>query len=446
MNARQTKQTGGSLKNLFALVCLCFAGQTHALSFDQALDLAVGYDKKYAAAIYEARSSEYLPTIARAGLLPKLTISGFQANNNLTQTAPDFLGNTASTTQNYTAKSYTGQLTQPLLNLAAIATYLQSKKQENAARQKLAVDLNELKMKVIDTYCALASAKQVLHDTQNELGTLIEQERIILTKLQLGAASKTDLEEVIYAKLQTQAISDDANNTLLQAKIDLEALIGRPIAPTEALEFPATLLPPSIKLDELLTLAKETNPKILYQQEVYGSALYEQKKNRAGFVPTIDIVGYQGYQNSNTLSTVGQKSTQGYLGLQLNIPLSTGGETYGKERQAAFYAESQRLLIESEMNEVQAQVKKLHSQAFVTSEKLATLKLQVHSAQQLYLSFLKQQEMGLKSTYDLLIATRRKFQSERDLAKTKYDRIAVLKKLEVAVGDAPLATSTFNVR
>ena len=43
-------------------------------------------------------------------------------------------------------------------------------------------------------------------------------------------------------------------------------------------------------------------------------------------------------------------------------------------------------------------------------------------------------EMGLKSTYDLLVATRRKFQSERDLAKTGYERIQALKKLEVVVG------------
>ena len=424
-----------NVKLLVASGCLCASVQAQALDFDQALDQAIGYDKKYASAIFEARSAEYLPLISRAGLLPKLSITGFQANNNLTQTAPDVFGNISTTTQNYTSKSYSGQLTQPLLNLAAIASYLQSKNQEKAAQAKLAVDLNELKTKVIDAYCAMATASEVYLDTTKELGTISEQEKILHAKQLAGAASKTDLEEVIYAKLQTQATLDDAKNTLMQTKIDLESLTGQAISTSEPLDFPVMYLPLNKKLAELLSAAKDSNPKILHQQGNYEAALYEQKKNRAGYAPTVDIVGYQGYQNSNTLSTVGQKSIQGYLGLQLNIPISTGGETYGKERQSALYAESQRLLVESESDAVQASVKKLYSQAGIAAEKLATLKSQTAAADQLYLSFLKQQELGLKSTYDLLIATRRKFQSERDLAKTKYEHIQALKKLEVVVGD-----------
>lgn len=424
-----------NVKLLIATSYLCASTQAHALTFDQALDLAIGYDRKYASAIFEARSAEYLPIIGRAGLLPKVSITSFQANNNLTQTAPGIFGNVSTTAQNYTAKSFVGQLTQPLLNLAAIAGYLQSKEQDRAAQAKLAVDLNELKTKVIDAYCAMAVASEVYLDTAKELGTLSEQEKILHAKQVAGAASKTDLEEVIYAKLQTQATLDDANNVLMQAKIDLESLTGQAIAINERLEIPIVHLLPNKTLDVLLSAAKEGNPKILYQQGNYESAMYEHKKNRAGYAPTVDIVGYQGYQNSNTLSTVGQKSIQGYLGLQLNIPISTGGETYGKERQSALYAESQRLLVESESDAVQASVKKLYTQARIASEKLETLKSQTGVADQLYLSFFKQREMGLKSTFDLLVATRRKFQSERDLAKTKYERIQMLKKLEVVVGD-----------
>jgi len=421
-----------------ACICLGVMSQADALSLDGALDAAIGYDKKYASAIFEARSAQYLPTIARAGLLPKLSVTGFQANNNLTQTGANAFGSASTTQQNYTAKSYAGQLTQPLLNLAAITGYLQSKKQEKAAQQKLAINLNELKTKVIEAYCALASAQEVYLDTAKELRTLIDQEKIVSTKQKAGAASTTDLEEVIYAKLQTQATLDDANNALMQAKIDLETLTGQAIARNEPLELPVVYLSHTKKLDELLSIAKESNPKILYQQSNYQSALYEQKKNQAGYAPTIDIVGYQAYQNSNTISTVGQKSAQGYLGLQLNIPISTGGDTYGKERQAAFYAQSQRLLVESEADEVQASVKKMYSQSQIATEKLTTLQAQTRSAEQLYLSFVKQRELGLKSTYDLLIATRRKFQSERDLAKTKYERIGSLKKLEVIVSDERL--------
>ena len=426
-----------------ACLCLGLTSQASALTYDQALDYAVGYDKKYASAILEMRSAQYLPTIARASLLPKVTMTGFQANNNLTQNGLDPFGNISTTTQNYTAKSYVGQMTQPLINLAAIASYLQSAKQEKAARQKLGMELNDLKNKVIEAYCSLASAQEAYADTEKELGTLIEQEKIAIAKQFAGASSKTDVEEITYAKLQTQANLDDAKSALLQAKISLEALMGGSISMKELLGVPQIYLPPGRSLNTLIDDAKETNPKVGYQQSSYESALYENKKNKAAYIPTVDIVAYQGYQNSNTLSTVGQKSTQGYLGLQLNIPVFTGGETYGKERQSAFYAESQRLLLESEKNDVEASVRKLYSQAEISSQKLATLAAQTETADRLYLSFLKQHELGLKSTYDLLVTLRRKFQSERDLSKTKYERVQILKKLEVTVGDIHLTGNSF---
>jgi len=405
----------------------------YALTFDQALDQAIGYDKKYASAIYDARSAEYLTVVGRAGLLPKITLTGFQANNNLTQNQPGVFGGVSTTQQNYTAQSYAAQLTQPLLNLSAIASYLQSSNQERAAQQKLRIELNDLKYKVIDGYCSLALAQESYSDTAKELNALIVQEKIVIARQLAGVSSKTDIEEVDYALLQTRANLDDAKNALIQAKIGLEKLIGTRLSIRELLEVPQVNLPIDINLGDLINSVKSTSPKILYQKNNLEVAIYENKKNKGAYVPNVDVVAYQGYQNSNSLSTIGQKSAQGYIGLQLNIPLITGGETYGKERQSAFNVESQRMLLESEINDAEELVKKQYFQVKSSNEKLLTLRYQVQVADRLYVSFLKQKELGLKSTYDLLIATRRKFQSERDLNKSKYEQIQAVRKLEITM-------------
>ena len=240
---------------------------------------------------------------------------------------------------------------------------------------------------------------------------------------------------MVYAKLQVQANLDDAQNLFTQSKLSLEKLIGIKLSQNEFMTTPPTAPLINSSLHELIDHAKNINPKILYQQENYASAILENKKNKAAHIPTVDVVGYQGYQNSNTISTVGQKSMQGYLGFQLNVPLITGGETFGKERQSAFNAESQRMLLESEINDVVESVQKLYSQAKISSEKTLTIEHQVQVANALYKSFKRQQELGLKSTYDLLIATRKKFQSEKDLLKTKYEYIQAIKKLEILVSE-----------
>ena len=423
-----------SANTLMGFLCLCLASHISALTYDEALDQAVGYDKKYASAIFESRSAEYLPTIGRAGLLPKISLNGFQAANKLSQSQADIFGQPNTTQQNYLSQSYSAQLTQPLINLSAIAAYLQSTEQEKAAKQKLNVEFNDLKTKVIEAYCSLASAQEARYIIVKELNTLTEQEKIAVAKQVVGAYSRTDVEEITYTKLQSQANLDEENNSLIQAKITLEKLIGREISTKELLTLPQSYLPINSKLGSLIDAAKDGNPKIQYQKNNLESAIYENIKNKSAYSPTVDIVGYQGYQNSNTISTIGQKSNQGYIGLQLNISLVNGGETFGKERQSAFFAESQKMLLESEINDVEESVKKLHSQANISNEKLSTLRLQVTTANLLYTSLLKQKELGTKSTYDLLISLRRKFQSERELSLTKFERIRALKKLEVVIG------------
>lgn len=419
---------------IFFIFCLLFSINAKALTYEQALDLAIGYDKKYASAILEQKSSEYLSTIARSGLIAKMQLTGFQAANRLNNNQPDIFGNPGTTNLNYTSQNYTASLTQPLLNLAALAEYMQSGKQEEAAVAKLSIAFNELSLQVASAYSSFGAAKEALYYTKKELSVLEDQEKITLAKKKAGLSSQTDLEEVIYSKLQVQANLDDANNTLASAIITLEKLIGIKVPPNELVAFIPNKNLLGRTLDDLIFAAKQDNPKILYQKKQYESSVYEHRKARAGWAPTLDLVAQQSYQNSGTLSTINQKSLQTYTGLQLNIPIFNGGATYGRDRQTAINSESQRVLIESETNDVEESIKKDYESMRTANDRYKTLKSQVESAKYLFGSTEKQKEMGLKSTYDLLISIRRLFQSERESSRTKYDGALAGKKLEINSG------------
>lgn len=418
---------------LLGVMWLVLTTRVMAMTYGEALGQAVGHDKQYAAAIYEAQSSEYLPVIGRAGLLPKLSLSGFQASNALTQANQDFLGNPNTSSQRYLAQSLAGQLTQPLINLAALAAYLQSKSQASASQQKLAISFSELASNVAGAYYGLASARESYAYTKKEVKNFDDQERVIHVRRLNGAASSADLEEIRYAKMQALVTLDEVRNDIEQASISLEKLLGRKIADSEILQLPAKDDIIKEKLETLMATGIERNPKILYQKQMHESARLEHKKNQASYAPTLDLVGYQGYQNSNTLSTIGQKSKQGYLGLQFNVPIFDGGEAYGKERQSALFVESQRMVLESEIGNVVEGIKKAYTQAKISSEKLNTLRQQLSSANFLYKSFQEQNALGLKSTYELLSVARKKFQCEREIAKTTYEKALAIKHLEIMI-------------
>lgn len=410
------------------------AKSSSALTYEQALDKAIGYDKKYASAVLEQKSSDYLSTIARASLLAKVSINGFQAVNRLNQRQADIFGNPNTTSLNYGSQSYTAQITQPLINLAAIANYIGSNRQEEAQRAKLAIAFNDLAINVANAYATLGAAKETLFYSKKELETLENQEKIVTARKREGISSQSDIEEVLYSKAQAKVSLDEATNALVQAQITLEKLTGEMMPANEPISFIVSQKIIQHSLGDLIELAKSGNPRIIYQQKNYETANYEHERNKAAYAPTVDLVAAQSFQNSGTLSTINQKSLQTYAGFQLTIPIFEGGSTYGKERQSAYYADSQRVLVESEVNDVRESIQKDYEQLRISNLKYKSLEEQVKSAKFLFSSIDRQRVLGAKSTYDLMTYIRRQFQSERDAAKAKYEAALSSKKLEINTG------------
>src|SRR5262249_33271742 len=84
-------------------------------------------------------------------------------------------------------------------------------------------------------------------------------------------------------------------------------------------------------------LAEKQSYPVLIQQAVSDIAQLEVKRQSAGHLPTLDVVGSYGTtRDTGSITTgVGRDITTSQIGLQLAVPIYQGGGISSREREAA---------------------------------------------------------------------------------------------------------------
>jgi outer membrane protein len=165
-------------------------------------------------------------------------------------------------------------------------------------------------------------------------------------------------------------------------------------------------------------------------------ATLEIDKQKAGHLPTVDLVGSYLYQGGNgaTNFSNGFDFRQGQIGVQLNVPIYQGGFVNSKVRQAIALQDNARQNLE-----VARRVALFNAQtgfAGVTSA-VASVKAfeqAAASAQVAYDSNRLGQEVGVRTNLDVLNTQQNVYQARRDVAQAYFNYLIGVLRLKSAVG------------
>ena len=113
--------------------------------------------------------------------------------------------------------------------------------------------------------------------------------------------------------------------------------------------------PDPASLDDWTATALENNPAILSAKYNVDIARKEIERQDAADSPAIDLVGSYSFARSD--ADAGVNSNNGVLGVQLSLPLYTGGGVQAATRQARFQYEAAQDVLEQTRRAVQAQVR-----------------------------------------------------------------------------------------
>ena len=421
---------------LAALTCAPLCTPAWSLDLSQAYQAAMSQDSSIRATRAATEAKQERLSQARSQLMPNLSASASRNRNSLESTTPNFLGNAVTTNTNYNSSSAALTLRQPLWRTYQMADYRQAKAQVDDADAILDRELQNVGVRVSSAYFeALLTAEQLaLVLAQKTAYT--SQFDSAKKRLVAGTGTRTDIDEAQAALDLNVAQELEVRQNVDYTHRQLQTLINRPIDNLAAFDPNKLVLGPPLpnRLEDWTERAEASSPEIRSMKAQVEVARYEVEKAQAGHQPTLDAIAQFSRNESDTVTSVNNRYTNKSIGLQLNIPIFSGGYVNSTVRQALASQESAQHSLEALRRDLGVRVH--HEFRGVTEGvlKVQALEQAVRSTEQVALSNRRSFEAGSRTLIDTLNAEQQKVSAQRDLAQARYIYLISRVRLQALAG------------
>jgi outer membrane protein len=193
------------------------------------------------------------------------------------------------------------------------------------------------------------------------------------------------------------------------------------------------MVPPAPNdLQQWSDTAQQQNFNIIANQSSLETVRKEIEVTRSGHYPTLDLVG--GYNVNRTTNDVGTEANTASIGLELSVPLYTGGLVSSRTEQAWANFRAAQQQLDQTRRSVNRQVRDAYRGVLSTISRVEALKAATVSAKSALESTQAGYEVGTRTIVDVLNVQRNLFSSQRDYLGSRYDYIINGVSLKSAAG------------
>ena len=379
---------------------------------------------------------ERLPQ-ARAGLLPQISASAGRNNNNLDTTAPNILGTPVTTNDKYLSDNKTVQLRQPIVNMQRWLQFQQAKSVVEEVEANLDRDLQNLVVRVAGAYFEALMADEQLDLVLAQKKTYTALVDAAKKGLAAGSGTRTDIDDA-QSRLDMAAAQElEARQNQDLARRQLQLLVNQPVDQIAKLNVAALQLsaPMPANLDDWTRKAEQASPEIRAMQARLDAARREVSKAQAGHLPTLDAVAQWSNSGSENITRVNSRYENKTIGLQLNIPLYSGGYVNSTIRQAVAEQTRAEESLEALRRDLGVRVHKEYRGVSEGVLRVRALEQAARSAEQMMKSTQMSLTAGSRTQLDLLNAQQQFTLALRDLAQARLVYLLSGVRLASLVGD-----------
>ena len=426
-----------------ALVCALVSAavatwaQAPVMDLKQVYQAALEQDATIRASRATADSGrERLPQ-ARAGLLPQISASAGRNNNNLDTTAPNILGTPVTTNEKYLSDNKTLQLRQPLVNMQRWLQFQQAKSVVEEVEANLDRDLQNLVVRVAGVYFEALMADEQLDLVLAQKKTYTALVDAAKKGLAAGSGTRTDIDDA-QSRLDMAAAQElEARQNQDLARRQLQLLVNQPVNQIAKLNVAALQLsaPMPANLDDWTRKAEQASPEIRAMQARLDAARREVSKAQAGHLPTVDAVAQWSNSGSENITRVNSRFENKTIGLQLNIPLYSGGYVNSTIRQAVAEQTRAEESLEALRRDLGVRVHKEYRGVSEGVLRVRALEQAARSAEQMMKSTQMSLTAGSRTQLDVLNAQQQFTLALRDLAQARLVYLLSKVRLASLVGD-----------
>ena len=379
---------------------------------------------------------ERLPQ-ARAGLLPQISASAGRNNNNLDTTAPNILGTPVTTNEKYLSDNKTLQLRQPLVNMQRWLQFQQAKSVVEEVEANLDRDLQNLVVRVAGVYFEALMTDEQLDLVLAQKKTYTALVDAAKKGLAAGSGTRTDIDDAQSRLDMATAQELEARQNQDLARRQLQLLVNQPVNQIAKLNVAALQLsaPMPANLDDWTRKAEQASPEIRAMQARLDAARREVSKAQAGHLPTVDAVAQWSNSGSENITRVNSRFENKTIGLQLNIPLYSGGYVNSTIRQAVAEQTRAEESLEALRRDLGVRVHKEYRGVSEGVLRVRALEQAARSAEQMMKSTQMSLTAGSRTQLDVLNAQQQFTLALRDLAQARLVYLLSKVRLASLVGD-----------
>lgn len=420
-----------------ALLGVLAAPAAIGMDFRQAYEAALENDASIRASRAAAQaSSERLPQ-ARAQLLPNVSLNLGRNFNDLTSEGRNMLGQPTTSETRYWSGNQTLSVRQPIYRPYLGAQLRQAEAQVRDADASLEKDEQSLVVRVGESYFEALLARDQVALVLAQKATFTSQLDAAKKGFAAGSGTRTDVDDAQARLDMTLAQELEARQNEGFSRHKLEALTGQPVrdlAGIDAARFsPQEPIP--LSAQNWITRAEEHSPELESLRAQLEAAQQEIEKAKAGHRPTLDAVAQWAKTNSDSVTSVNSRYNNKSIGLQLSVPLYSGGYVSSTVRQAVATQTRVQEMLEATRRDLGVRVYREFRAVTEGALRIKALEQAVRSAEQALTSSRKSYAAGSRTSLDVLNAEQQRVATMRDLAQARYVYLVSRLRLHSLVGD-----------
>ena len=425
-----------------------FAAQNLLDTYDQALRndtdlLTARAESGAAAARYRQARGQLLPNLSANADYSRVTQDQtFESPNDDGGMAGGgfFGGSDGATTSDQ--QSYSLDLTQPLFNWTA----WQNKDAAAARSQQAALSLSaaeqQLIVRVAEAYFDVLAARDAVTGAREQQRSINRQLDRAQAAFEAGLDPITDQQEAQSSLDSAVVYAIDAENQLASARDALISLTGRAPQGLSGIDdkesVPARQDQASARdRDDWLAVALDRSPQVAASRAAWQAARENIAAERGGHLPTLNLVGSVGRSERLFPAGGGQANLVDEtrsIGLQLQMPLFSGGATSAAVSEAEYNAEQSRLDLISARRQLLIDINGAYRNVGATARRLDALDRAIASGQTALEAAQAGYRLGNRTILDVIEAQIALVQRRADRKQAWYDQALARLRLRRAAG------------
>ena len=301
----------------------------------------------------------------------------------------------------------------------------------------------DLMIRVVQRYFDVLAAEDRLESIHADREAIARQLEQAQQRFEVGLIAITDVQESQAAYDQSVAAEIAAKRDLATAREFLREITGEYVpdlaAPEE--EFPLTTPNPA-DIDAWVDLAMEQNLNLLASRFDEQIARDEISLRRSGHFPTVELVAGRTHDDvtgesriaSSPFTPTDSLVDGNFIGVQLNLPLFTGGRTTSLVREAVYLHRASMERLQLVARETERATRDAYLGVLSEISRVQALEQAVESSRTALEATQAGFDVGTRTIVDVLNSQRALYQAITNYYQSRYDYVVNVLQLKQAAG------------